>query len=115
MAIPARIMIIVITIIISSSENPAASKPRRVDALGRSVFLEPRAVISKDVMRSLPVGVLRPVDSHRLGLRIDVEDIASAPAGRIRVVLNGAQSPLCFPGHRIYRNFSQVAHLGGRV
>src|ERR1700688_2155385 len=82
-AMPARIKIIVMTIIISISENPAAQKPRSEDVFCRDLFWEPKAVMSKDFIHALPVGVFRPINRRRLGLRINVEDVASAPAGRV--------------------------------
>src|SRR5579864_3554168 len=110
----ARIEMMVMTIINSSSENPPAHKPRRADRVRRRKFRETRAVMWKDFIRLLPLGIFRPVGRRRLGRRINIEDVASAPAGGIWVVLNGAQTPIRFTGHRVHRNFPQVAHLAGR-
>jgi hypothetical protein len=52
---PARISMIVTTIIISSRENPAANKRRRADGVRRHKFGERKPVMWKDFMRALPV------------------------------------------------------------
>jgi hypothetical protein len=87
---PARIITIVMTIIISSSVKAATPSLRRLDKMGRRAFREPNAVMEKVLMRNLPAGVFRSVDRHGLGLRINIEDIMPTPAAGIRIVLHGA-------------------------
>src|ERR1700733_11289467 len=114
-AMPARIKMIVMTIIISMSENPAARHPRRLEEPSPGVRCRPKVGNWKEFMRALPVGIFRPVRRHRLGLRVNVKNVVPAPAGGIRVILHGAQAPIGFSGHRIDWNFSQVAHFAGRA
>jgi hypothetical protein len=52
---PARINMIVTTIIISSRENPAAKKRRRADGVQPRKFRKRKPVMWKDFMRALPV------------------------------------------------------------
>src|SRR5258708_1775320 len=114
-AMPARIMIMTMTIMISSRVNPAAQIPRCADEMWRRVFLHPRTGMGKGLIRALPLGVFRPVDRCRLGLRIYVEHVVPAPTCGIGVVLHSAQTPVGFPGHRIHWNFSEISYLGGCV
>src|SRR5690348_396813 len=114
-AMPARIMTIAMTIMISSSVNPTVQKPRRAGEMCRRGFRRLKTVGQKGFMRELPVRIFRPVDGYRLGLRINIEHIVAAPACGICVVLHGAQTPFSLSGHRVHRNFSEIAHLGGCV
>ncbi len=84
----ARIRMIVMTIINSSRSEtpPQAARSRFCDARG--------TVNCPDRIDFLPVRIFRSVRRCALGLRVHVEDVASAPAMGVRVILDGAQAPI---------------------
>src|SRR5579871_2387718 len=93
MAMPARMAMIVRTII-----NSSKVKPR------------------------LPVTVFGPVKSRSIGFRVYIENVLSTPGFVFGVVLVGAHSPLCRIRHRIDGNTPQEfqflidgTHLGNAI
>src|SRR5665213_2068198 len=93
-AMPARIKIIVTTIIISSNENPAAKMPRRADHLRRFAFRVQKTAGYLKFIQALPVGIFCSIGGRRLGLRIHVKNVVTTPAVGIRIILHSAQAPV---------------------
>src|SRR5882762_12489 len=101
MAIETRITMIDITIKSSMSVNPKWSTRRRGDRAARQS----------------PLCIRSPISRFLGALGIDVEDVLAAPAGRLRVVLHAALSPVGRVGHGIFRDSAQepdfLVHLPG--
>src|ERR1700733_1168972 len=102
-ATAARIAMMSMTIISSSSVNPDSVPFPAVVA---------RATFKFNVLpRRLPVGIFGPVQGRTLGFGIHVEDVLSAEGIAVRVILLRSQTPVRLVGHRIDRDAAQEAHL----
>src|SRR5260370_23348648 len=55
--------------------------------------------------------MLRRIERRAYRMRVYVEPILPAPTRRIRVVLNGTQSPFGLPCHGVYGNLAQKTNL----
>src|SRR5436190_24214787 len=101
MAIETRITMIDITIKSSMSVNPKSRTRRRGEA----------------ATRRSPLCIRSPISGLVGALGINVEDVLSAPASRLWVVLHASLSPVPRVGHGILGNAAQkpdfLIHLPG--
>src|SRR5215203_2462320 len=97
----ARMMMMEMTIISSSSVNPRAIHERRS---------EPRFKCAS----TLPITVLLSVQCLFFRLGTHVEDVLAAPRSRVGGVVRRSQLPIGFPRDRVDGQPSQVDLLFGR-
>src|SRR5215472_273596 len=98
-ATAARIMMMAITTISSTSVKPAL----RLRFVG-SPFKFPSSTW-------LPVGVFRSIEGRALRLGVHVKHALPAIRVGLWIVLHGAHSPLLFAGHRVHGDTPQELHL----
>src|SRR5436305_15010054 len=101
MAIVARMPMMAITMISSSSVKPLCRLWGRLWGRLRMGSL----------MCSSPLPVRDAVQARALRERIDVVDVLPAPGGGVRRVLVAAAAPLVLAGHRIDRDQAQELEL----
>src|SRR4051812_8941724 len=100
MAIVARMPMMAITMISSSSVKPRC----RLWAL-------PWGKIRMGSLISSPLPIEDAVQARALRERVDVEDVLSTPGGGVRRVLVAAEPPLVLAGHRIDGDPAQELEL----
>src|SRR2546427_12648998 len=106
-ATAARMMMIEITIINSSSVKPFDCELRIADCglsgtAFKSAIRDPKSEIF------LPVTILLSIQRFAARLRMHIEDILTAPRGCIDGVVTGSKIPIRFARHRIDRNLPQI-------
>src|SRR6476661_727321 len=102
MAIVARMPMIAITMISSSSVKPLC-RSRSGLRMGSLIFFVSTSRSPLPVGDAVQAGPLRKGE--------DVVDVLAAPGGRVEGVLVAAEAPLVLAGHRIDRNLAQELEL----
>src|SRR5256885_1791512 len=88
------------------TEQPDATRPQRQPARSNV-----RQHFHFKSSFDLPIGVLGAIERRTRRLRVYVKHVLAAPARRIRIVLNGTQSPVGLPRHGVHRNLPQKTNL----
>src|SRR5579872_1229853 len=102
--IPARMAIIAITIMSSTSVNPRCPA---VLLKFRSIFIH----LPRVPPGSSPGVVLRAIEPGAGSLGIHVKNVRAIPATGVWSIMDGVQSPVIVPGHRVDGDTAEKTHF----